>query len=86
MQVCASCGKESEKGFAFCPHCGVRLAAERIQRKIVTVLFCDVVGSTASGEFVDAETTRSPVADFFVRMKGIVEAHGGSSTSSSAMR
>ena len=77
MQVCASCGKESEEGFAFCPHCGVRLAVERIQRKIVTVLFCDVVDSTASGESVDAETTRSLLAHFFVRMKGIIEAHGG---------
>src|SRR3954468_12946002 len=77
MQVCANCGKESEGGFAFCPHCGVRLIAERIQRKIVTVLFCDVVGSTASGESVDAERTRSLLAHFFVRMKGIIEAHGG---------
>ena len=77
MQVCASCGKESEEEFAFCPHCGVRLTAERVQRKIVTVLFCDVVGSTALGESVDAETTRSLLAHFFVRMKGIIEAHGG---------
>ena len=77
MQVCASCGKESEQGFAFCPHCGVRLIAERIQRKIVTVLFCDVVGSTALGESVDAETARSLLAHFFARMKGIIDAHGG---------
>jgi len=77
MQVCTSCGKESEEGFAFCPHCGIRLTVERIQRKIVTVLFCDVVGSTASGESVDAETTRSLLAQFFMRMKDIVEAHGG---------
>ena len=77
MQVCAGCGKESDEAFAFCPHCGDRLTAERIQRKIVTVLFCDVVGSTASGESVDAETTRSLLAHFFVRMKGIIEAHGG---------
>ena len=77
MQVCASCGRESEEGFAFCPHCGVRLTVERVQRKIVTVLFCDVVGSTASAESVDAETTRSLLAHFFARMKGIIEAHGG---------
>jgi class 3 adenylate cyclase len=77
MQACASCGNESEDGFAFCPHCGVRLTVERIRRKIVTVLFCDVVDSTASGESVDAETTRSLLAHFFVRMRGIIEAHGG---------
>jgi class 3 adenylate cyclase len=77
MQVCASCGKESEQGFAFCPHCGSPFTAERIQRKVVTVLFCDVVGSTALGESVDAEAARSLLAHFFARMKTIVEAHGG---------
>ena len=77
MQVCASCGKESEEGFAFCPHCGGRLTVERVQRKVVTVLFCDVVSSTELGESVDAETTRSLLAHFFVRMKGIIDAHGG---------
>src|SRR3954465_8006740 len=77
MQVCASCGKESEEGFAFCPHCGGRLIAERIQRKIVTVLFCDVVGSTALGESVDGEAARSLPPHFLARMKGIVDAHGG---------
>src|SRR3954454_9486029 len=77
MQVCASCGKESEEGFAFCPHCGVRLIAERIQGKIVTGSFCDVVGSTALGESADGETARSLLAHFFGRMKGIIDAHGG---------
>src|SRR5262249_48301236 len=77
MQVCVSCGQESEQGFAFCPHCGVRLTVERIQRKLVTVLFCDVVGSTALEESVDAETARSLLARYFERMKGIIEAHGG---------
>ena len=43
----------------------------------MTVLFCDVVGSTAFGESVDAEAARSLLALFFVRMKAIVEAHGG---------
>ena len=46
-------------------------------RSSVTVLFCDVVGSTALGESVDAETARSLLAQFFARMKGIIEAHGG---------
>jgi class 3 adenylate cyclase len=48
-----------------------------VQRKIVTVVFCDVVGSTALGESVDAEAARSLLAHFFQRMKGIVEEHGG---------
>ena len=46
-------------------------------RKVVTVLFCDVVGSTALGESVDPEALQGLLARYFERMKGIVEAHGG---------
>jgi class 3 adenylate cyclase/tetratricopeptide (TPR) repeat protein len=47
-------------------------------RKVVTVLFCDVVGSTALGESVDPEALQSLLARYFERMKGVVELHGGS--------
>src|SRR3954463_9511489 len=47
-------------------------------RKVVTVLFCDVVGSTALGESVDLEALQGLLAGYFERMKGIVESHGGS--------
>jgi class 3 adenylate cyclase/tetratricopeptide (TPR) repeat protein len=46
-------------------------------RKVVTVLFCDVVGSTALGESVDPEALQELLATYFARMSGIVEAHGG---------
>ena len=46
-------------------------------RKVVTVLFCDVVGSTALGESVDPEALQGVLARYFERMKGIVESHGG---------
>jgi class 3 adenylate cyclase/tetratricopeptide (TPR) repeat protein len=46
-------------------------------RKVVTVLFCDVVGSTALGESIDPESLQSLLARYFERMKGIVELHGG---------
>jgi class 3 adenylate cyclase/tetratricopeptide (TPR) repeat protein len=78
--VCASCGRESEGTFAFCPHCGAELtthALPREQRKTVTVLFCDVTGSTAIGESADPETLRALLARYFERMKEIVESHGG---------
>jgi predicted ATPase/class 3 adenylate cyclase len=48
-----------------------------VQRKTVTVLFCDVVGSTALGEAVDPEALRALLARYFERMKAIVEHHGG---------
>ena len=47
-------------------------------RKVVTVLFCDVVGSTALGESVDPEALQSLLARYFERMKQIVESHEGS--------
>src|SRR6201994_2700453 len=49
-----------------------------MQRKTVTAVFCDVTGSTALGESVDPEALRAVLARYFERMKGIVEAHGGS--------
>ena len=49
-----------------------------MQRKTVTVVFCDVTGSTALGESTDPEALRALLARYFERMKGIVESHGGS--------
>ena len=80
MPICPNCGRESEGDFAFCPHCGGELTKaprSREQRKTVTVLFCDVTGSTALGESTDPEALRALLARYFERMKGIVEAHGG---------
>jgi len=48
------------------------------QRKTVTVVFCDLAGSTALGETVDPERLRALLARYFERMKAIVERHGGS--------
>jgi class 3 adenylate cyclase/tetratricopeptide (TPR) repeat protein len=48
-----------------------------VQRKTVTVLFCDVTGSTALGESIDPEALRAMLARYFKRMKAIVESHGG---------
>jgi class 3 adenylate cyclase/tetratricopeptide (TPR) repeat protein len=52
--------------------------ASGAHRKVVTVLFCDVVGSTALGESVDPEALQGLLARYFERMSGIVESHGGS--------
>ncbi len=43
----------------------------------MTVLFCDVVGSTSLGESVDPEALQALLNRYFERMKGIVESHGG---------
>jgi len=44
----------------------------------VTVVFCDLTGSTALGETLDPERLRALLARYFEGMKAIVERHGGS--------
>jgi class 3 adenylate cyclase/tetratricopeptide (TPR) repeat protein len=81
VPACAKCGFESDGTFTFCPACGAELAAAapaREQRKTVTVLFCDLVGSTELGETMDPERLRTLLAAYFARMRAIVERHGGS--------
>jgi class 3 adenylate cyclase len=76
---CPSCGKELPGEFPFCPFCRAPLGGStgREQRKTVTVVFCDVTGSTAMGESRDPEALRALLAGYFERMRGIVESHGG---------
>jgi class 3 adenylate cyclase/tetratricopeptide (TPR) repeat protein len=76
--VCPSCSKEVAGEFVYCPFCGAALAnTAHEQRKIVTVLFCDVAGSTAIGESSDPEVVRALLAGYFERMREILERHGG---------
>src|SRR5256885_11841876 len=81
MSACPSCGRENRGDARFCDSCGAALTEAppaREQRKTVTVLFCDVTGSTQLGEKLDPETLRTLLARYFERMKAIVERHGGS--------
>ncbi|MGH9329260.1 MAG: DUF7577 domain-containing protein, partial [Vicinamibacterales bacterium] len=51
--TCASCGQDNPEGFRFCGNCGAALfeaQPTREVRKTVTIVFCDVTGSTALGE------------------------------------
>jgi class 3 adenylate cyclase/tetratricopeptide (TPR) repeat protein len=77
---CQTCGQENPAEFRFCGACGAELAppsAAREVRKTVTVLFCDVIGSTAMGERLDPETTRRVMARYFDSMRAAIERHGG---------
>ena len=81
MPRCARCGHENREGARFCDACGAVLqggteAGE--QRKTVTVLFCDVTGSTALGERLDPESLRAVMARYFDAARLVVERHGGS--------
>ncbi|MBA2297393.1 MAG: zinc-ribbon domain-containing protein, partial [Actinobacteria bacterium] len=61
--VCPSCGHENREGARFCEGCGSSFALVAArgmeQRKTVTVLFCDLAGSTALGETLDPERLRA---------------------------
>ncbi len=80
MERCPSCGQENPDGFRFCGACGTALSApqpSREVRKTVTVLFCDVSGSTAMGERLDPESTRRVMTRYFDAMRAAIERHGG---------
>ena len=80
MVACPSCGRENADDARFCSACGVALAAAepaREQRKVVTILFCDLVGSTALGESTDPEALRARMRRYFEDLRVIIERHGG---------
>ncbi|HEU0337564.1 MAG TPA: AAA family ATPase [Gaiellaceae bacterium] len=79
MPTCGACGRESPDGFAFCPACGAPLGARPApeRRKLATLVFCDVSGSTALGERVDAESVRELMFRYFHSMRDALERHGG---------
>src|SRR2546423_14326665 len=78
--LCGRCGEENREGFAFCGSCGAALDGDEAgqqQRKTVTVVFCDLAGSTALGDSTDPEVLEVRLRRYFERMQTIVERHGG---------
>jgi class 3 adenylate cyclase len=80
MADCPACGAAVADTAKFCAECGTALhaAAPTAQvRKTVTVVFCDVVGSTALGERLDPEAQRAVMTRYFAEMQQVLESHGG---------
>jgi class 3 adenylate cyclase/predicted ATPase len=80
MAECVTCGEANPAEARFCSACGTLLpvAGEGVEiRKTVTILFCDVVGSTALGEKTDPETTRRVMSRYAREMSEVVRRHGG---------
>jgi class 3 adenylate cyclase len=79
--TCPSCGQENPRGFRFCGRCGGALAPEaaeaREERKVVTVLFADLVGSTSRAEGLDPEDVRAILSPFYGRLRSELERFGG---------
>src|SRR5918994_6671864 len=81
MAECPSCGRKNADDARFCSACGTALATiepARESRKVVTILFCDLVGSTALGESTDPEALRARMRRYFEDLREILERHGGS--------
>jgi class 3 adenylate cyclase len=81
MVTCPACGHASPDGFRFCGNCGSPLAhdaaAGRQVRKTITVVFCDLAGSTALGERLDPESLQRVMTQYFRRMREVLERHQG---------
>src|SRR5205823_3731714 len=78
--ACPSCGAELPAAARFCPSCGATIQAGPAageERKLVTVLFADVTGSTALGERLDPERLREIMTSYFEAMREEIEAEGG---------
>jgi class 3 adenylate cyclase len=79
MAPCATCGQDNPAGARFCNSCGATLQADeqRDERKIVTVLFVDLVGFTARAELLDPEDVREILQAYHTRVKAEIERFGG---------
>jgi len=80
MKICAACGVENPDIARFCLACGTQLAEARPAqetRKVVTIVFSDLKGSTSLGEALDSEALREVMTRYFDAMRGELERHGG---------
>ena len=75
--TCPVCGADVPEGARFCPSCGVDLVLHGDQRRVVTVLFADIVGFTTLSEHRDPEQVKGIVDGCFERLVADIEAFGG---------
>src|SRR4029079_1709333 len=80
MPRCHACSTENAEGARFCNACGTRLVAASPlpeERKVVTALFCDLVGFTATSAGADPEDVDRMHSRYFATARAHIEAHGG---------
>jgi class 3 adenylate cyclase/tetratricopeptide (TPR) repeat protein len=82
MLTCPSCSQPNPDGFRFCGACGSSLQgdegrARREERKVVTVLFADLVGFTARAESLDPEDVHALLVPYHARLRSELERFGG---------
>jgi len=79
VTTCPTCGRENAEDARFCSWCGGALAGEttREERKVVTCLFCDLVGFTARAERMDPEDVHRLLQPYHARVRSELERFGG---------
>ncbi|MDQ2933385.1 MAG: AAA family ATPase [Chloroflexota bacterium] len=79
--ICPRCGKENPAEAKFCLECGNSLEEatrpRREERKVVSVLFADLVGFTSQAERMDPEEVRAILQPYHVSLRADLERHGG---------
>jgi class 3 adenylate cyclase/predicted ATPase len=81
MAICPACGQENPDASRFCGMCGAALtptaAPPREERKVVTIVFTDLVGSTERAEGLDPEDVRAALSRYYAQLRAELERHGG---------
>jgi class 3 adenylate cyclase len=82
VAICGQCGSENRAGAKFCNECAAPLVELAPlppfeERKVVSVLFCDLVGFTASSERQDPEDVRARIRPYHGRLREEIERYGG---------
>ena len=81
MTICPACGCENQPDSKFCSECGAALIevdlARREERKLVTVLFADLVGFTSRAERMDPEDVRALLEPYHAKLRSELERFGG---------
>jgi class 3 adenylate cyclase/tetratricopeptide (TPR) repeat protein len=77
--VCSSCGVENATNSRFCRACGSPIpdAHGAETRKVVTILFTDLAGSTAMGSRLDPESVRAVMTRYFQELGAVIRRYGG---------
>jgi len=77
---CPQCGQENRTEARFCDACGAALGptvVPREERKVVSVLFADLVDFTAAAEHLDPEDVRAVQEPYWRQVRAVIERHGG---------
>src|SRR5579884_4089172 len=90
MVTCPACGQENPEGFRLCGMCGAALVPAtgrpREERKVVTILFTDLVGSTARAEGLDPADVRATLSPYYAQLRAELGRHGAARSTTTASR